>query len=914
MMNKILSLGLLLLMGATCNARVTLADREARQQIVQSIRSRVYTQVLDNGMTVICYCTPNTNSAVVAAKVDVGCRHEEAHEWGLAHILEHMWYKGTKHYPEGMIDRLVRLYGMQSGADSNAHTAPDHTFYYFRSDSANWKVFADVIADGLQNLDVRPSALTSELGAISQEVKFATRDQNTLDIVDFVPLNNPYSHNIIGYKEEILAYTADQVMAFYNKHYTPEKITFMVCGNVDPVSVFDYARTTFAGFDRVSSAPTTPLAEPLPFYAGFSATTKTVYHPQQFRRYQYMWLTPAQNTIDHAALSYVAYAIDRRLEQKWVDENGWCMGVEYQKCGFDYLGQYSITITPKEEFYDLDYDAMLAVEINDVIQNGVSDDEFAGMYQYSMRKMANYAENPISLLNKWALTSLRGTDVFTQFCIKEEYLQNVTQDAIKEAAYNYLRPFLMSKEIMLPIPEGERVAWQELQAAVVAHEQALLAKRMRSDEEIVLGEGALPEPTALPERPSLGFASFVLSNGMTVYWRQEPVSPRCAFSLVINNDEAVARSLGVAKKEFAKTVWDTMLLHGTDTYSKKEFDDVCQAAGITITSSGSASSLTVTAFNYNFEKGLELLRLALDKPVLPEEILARKKQEFLEYMAQRKNDVDHQLTQYLIANLYKQWPWKFTEDEEKANLDAITMDDIRDVISLVRDPSRVVGVMTGNFDSTTAQALAEKYLGSLADRSTLTISDVDVAPITNVVAGHVEVANERAKVLALRISCPANASDAPALEILSEYLMEIVYNLRERTGLFYAGWGFVVRGTQAIPGRVCMTAWAVPGSVARLQDELISLLRAVYATNFDDVAVQSLKAECLHKRSKYVFTPLSVIKEASNALIQGTSLDYEREFDERIAAVTTEQLNDVVQRYFDPATWSFITVGSTVVQ
>ncbi|MDQ5890366.1 MAG: zinc protease [Candidatus Dependentiae bacterium] len=893
-------------MSTHCVAVVTQADRDARKAIVQSIKDRVAVNTLDNGLTVLSFYAPNTNKVSVGGLVDAGNRHEKSSEWGIAHILEHMFFKGSKNFPEGTLDKLTTNFGMRIGRDFNAATWSDHTFYSFDSDAANWQIFGDVIADRFQHLEINPSALSSELGAILQELKLRERDQDLLRYGIFFPQNHPYNHRSIGYKEEIIAFTPEQIVSFYERFYTPDRMTFFVCGNVNPADVLAYAQKAFGEFNRKATEPFVEV-ETLPFYAGFSSTEKKVYHSQLNRKYQYAWIGAKIGTVEAAGLSAISYALKRRLTQKWVDSNGWCLSVNFEQYALECIGYFAIAIEPKEEFYGLDYDTMLAAELADIMANGLTDEEFTGMYHDGMRDLATFAENPSELLNRLSMTSMLHADVFTYFCREEELAQNITQDDIQQAAAAYLRPILMSTEKRMPLPAEERGAWQALQQGLLAHEKALVASRLRTDGILPFDASVLPMPTALPEKPMLGFESFVLSNGMTVYWRQEPVSPRAVFSLVVHNNEQVGLMLGAAHKGFAKSNWNGLLLHGTDRYSKKEFEDLCDCSGVSIESS--SSSLTVTALDYNFEKGLELLRLALDKPQLPIDILERKKADALEVIVQQQNNLSYQLAQYLTKTLYHDWTWKFLEAEEKQHIAATTMDDISGMISVLRDPSKVVGIMTGNMGREAACALAETYFGSLSAQSAVQTQSVEIPKVADTASGHVEVANERSWVFCARILDTGLSLDDAVCAVLNDYLAASVWKIRESTGLFYGGQGRVSRGTLLLPGAVEIIILATATTTERLLAEVRTLVTTIYENGLDDATVQSLKASRLHARGTYIFTPQAVVAEAATAVAQGLPLDFERDFDEQVAAVTTEQVNAVIKKLFDPATWSFISVG-----
>ena len=126
---------------ATLLSTPSLSDQIVREELLSNLKSRIYQYRLDSGLRVICIQATNTNMVRVGSYVEVGSSHEEPTEWGMAHILEHMVFKGTLTRKEGELDKLCNRFGMQTGRDYNAHTSFDHTFYYFDTDQANWHVF-----------------------------------------------------------------------------------------------------------------------------------------------------------------------------------------------------------------------------------------------------------------------------------------------------------------------------------------------------------------------------------------------------------------------------------------------------------------------------------------------------------------------------------------------------------------------------------------------------------------------------------------------------------------------------------------------------------------------------------------------------------------------------------------------------
>ena len=138
----LLTVGLLvLLLGGPAAFPLNQAGMIVRQELLANLSSRIQSRRLPNGMNIVCMPAENTNEVTVGAFVLVGSADEDPTEHGLAHILEHMVFKGTKTRKEGHLDRLAARFGMRLGVDYNAITSHDATLYYFASDEKNWQVF-----------------------------------------------------------------------------------------------------------------------------------------------------------------------------------------------------------------------------------------------------------------------------------------------------------------------------------------------------------------------------------------------------------------------------------------------------------------------------------------------------------------------------------------------------------------------------------------------------------------------------------------------------------------------------------------------------------------------------------------------------------------------------------------------------
>ena len=176
-------------------------------------------------------------------------------ERGYAHLLEHMVFKGTERMKEGDIDSIARKYG----ASFNAFTSQDMTSYYFEVDKNNWKVFLDVIADCMKNVQFNQEHLSSELHAVIQELKMY-KDSHVRRIIAEImnlsfPAHHPYHHPIIGYKEDLTSVSADKLRTFYEKYYHPERATLLVMGDINFDEVMKEVKERFGDIFHAAMTP-----------------------------------------------------------------------------------------------------------------------------------------------------------------------------------------------------------------------------------------------------------------------------------------------------------------------------------------------------------------------------------------------------------------------------------------------------------------------------------------------------------------------------------------------------------------------------------------------------------------------------------------------------------------------------------
>ncbi len=188
--------------------------------------------VLPNGLVLL--TVTRENSPIVASLLmyRAGSLYEPAGKTGLAHLTEHMMFRGTRARPQGWIDRLTG----QLGGTNNAMTTCDHALYYFVLPSEHWATPLEIEADRMFHCEFGPEAFETERRIAVEERMMLDDDPETLvyEAVDTLAFDrHPYQYPVVGLTSDIKGLTQDDLQGFYADRYRPEEAVLAVVGGLE---------------------------------------------------------------------------------------------------------------------------------------------------------------------------------------------------------------------------------------------------------------------------------------------------------------------------------------------------------------------------------------------------------------------------------------------------------------------------------------------------------------------------------------------------------------------------------------------------------------------------------------------------------------------------------------------------------
>lgn len=204
-----------------------------------------YEAVLSNGLKMIVKEDHRSPTAVHMVWYRAGSMDETSATTGVAHVLEHMMFKGTLGVPAGEFSKRVAA----AGGRDNAFTSRDYTAYFQIVPKAALPEMMALEADRMHRLRVSSKEFDPEIKVVMEERRLRTEDNprslvaEALYAVAFTA--SPYRWPIIGWMQDLRNMTWMDAQAWYQLWYTPANAVLVVVGDVDHRQVFDWARKTY---------------------------------------------------------------------------------------------------------------------------------------------------------------------------------------------------------------------------------------------------------------------------------------------------------------------------------------------------------------------------------------------------------------------------------------------------------------------------------------------------------------------------------------------------------------------------------------------------------------------------------------------------------------------------------------------
>lgn len=215
---------------------------------------------LPSGLRIIVVPMKNTSAVTSMVFVKAGSRYERKEENGISHLLEHLFFEGTKKRPDVAIKReLDRI-----GAVNNAYTSFDHTAYYVKADGKFFDLSMDVLSDMYLNSVFRPASIEKERRVVVEEIRMYNDTPRKHVWDNFYKLlypNNALGWPITGPEKTVLSMKRNNFISYMERFYSAHNTIIVIAGNVSERQAVDTVKKYFKTIPKGKQTALDPVIE-----------------------------------------------------------------------------------------------------------------------------------------------------------------------------------------------------------------------------------------------------------------------------------------------------------------------------------------------------------------------------------------------------------------------------------------------------------------------------------------------------------------------------------------------------------------------------------------------------------------------------------------------------------------------------
>ncbi|MHB1557172.1 MAG: M16 family metallopeptidase [Isosphaeraceae bacterium] len=872
---------------------------------------------LDDGLRVLLFPDATRPKVTVNLTVLVGSRHEGYGETGMAHLLEHMLFKGTPTHPN--IPAAMK----EHGAEFNGSTWLDRTNYYetLPASDANLEYAIRLEADRMINSPIRAEDLASEFSVVRNEFESGENSPRRVLSQRMMAVAyewHNYGKSTIGNRTDIERVPADSLRAFYKQYYQPDNAVLVVAGRFDEKKALEYIQRYFGPIPRPErKLRATYTEEP----AQDGERYVTLRRVGSFALVGVDYHIPAGPHPDFAAIQILGQILDAepsgRLYKALVETHKAAnVGVSAEALHDPGTLDIMASVETKERAtLDSVRDVIYSV-IDGVAHSGVTQEEVDRARRSILkgRELALLDPNEIAIeLSEWAAQG-----DWRLFFLHRDRIEKVTREQVKEVAAKYLTPNNRTVGYFLPTTKPERTPIPETPELA-----SLLRDYKGRQAESSAGEQFDVSPEAIEarvQRPEpIGGVKVALLPKKT---RGRSVELR--LTLHYGNAENLK-----GFREAAQFLPELMT-RGTRSMSRQQIQDELDknladlgagSGGRMGGASAGGITFTIETKRPNLVAVLEILRQILREPTLPESEFEVLRRESLAGIEQGRTEPQvlgiNRLQRALAPYPADDVRYVPTIDERLERVKALKLDQIRRLYADYLGADHGELAIVGDFEPSEVLPILARTLDGWKSRKPYARIENPIPPGLTPVHDTIETPDKANAVYFAGLLAPVQDTDPdyPALMAGNSVLggsglsSRLADRLRQKDGLSYGAASMF--SANSIDRRASLMIMAIYNPKNRdkvmrgVQEELDRLLREGVAP----AELARARAGLLKQQAVTRSNDGELASMLASELYLGRTMQFEAELERKLAALSADTVNAALRKVVDPKQLSIVTAG-----
>lgn len=861
---------------------------------------------LDNGLRVLLFPDQTKETVTVNVTYHVGSKHENYGETGMAHLLEHLVFKGSPKHKD------IPAELSSHGARPNGTTWTDRTNYFetfsATEENINWALSME--SDRMVNSFIAKKDLDSEMTVVRNEFE---RGENSPFRITLQKMSaaaymwHNYGKSTIGAKADLENVPIDRLQAFYKMYYQPDNATLIVAGKFVEAEMLELVNKYFAAIpkpDRVIR----PLYTAEPAQDGEKSVT--IRRVGDVKMTGAAYHIPAGSHEDYAAIDILSQVLgdtpSGRLHKALVEEK-----LASRVFGFNFQWQepglaiYFAEVDKKSDLSKAS-DVMVAV-LEDLNSQPITDEEVERAKRTILKNIElsfNSSERIALNLSEWL-----GMGDWRLYFLHRDRIEQVNTADVQRVANSYLQRNNRTAGYFIPTDTPQRV---EIPAIASVND---MVKGYKGRAKIAAGEVFEPTFDNIDSRT----IETQLSNGTELSLLSKKTRGE---SVVVSIKMSVGTEKSLQNLGIVGNATSVMLMRGTSELSRQEIQDEFDKLKAQVLVTGGADWLVanITTTKENLPSALRLMHKVLSDPGFD-------KTEFEQYKSTLKVDIEKNLQdpQRLAFNEYgrKQNPYEKGHPHYRRtfqeSLDALNDLKLTDLSAFHKSfyggNYMNIGVV-GDFDQKQIKTELETLFGNWNAKSAYErVQD----PYKKVTAGPSDFDTpdkENATfVAAIMLPVGENNDDAPALE-LGNYIFgggflnsRLATRLRQKDGLSYGAGSFITMNSR--DSKATMGAYAIcaPQNLAKVEIGFKEELSRMLKDGFSDEEIASAKSGLLQGKKVSRAQDRELVGTLRRNLVVDRTMQWNKSYEAKLAALTADDVKRVLNKYLNLENFSIIKAG-----
>jgi zinc protease len=860
---------------------------------------------LANGLTVLLFPDASKPTTTVNVTYEVGSAYENYGETGMAHLLEHLMFKGTPARGNIMTELGKR------GMSFNGNTSWDRTVYFesftASDESLDWALAME--ADRMVSSYIRKSDLDTEMTVVRNE--FESGENNPQNVLYEKMLGSAfewhnYAHTAIGARSDIENVNIERLQAFYRMYYQPDNAVLIVAGKFAPEPTLDLIAKYFGSIPK-PTRKLPPIYTVEPVQDG--ERTVTLRRVGNAKYVAMMFHTVRGAHPDYTATDALGELLTitpaGRLYKALVETKKATAVEVWQEAQKDPGTITFFAEVPENDSVEPARAAMLAT-LENIRKEPITEAEVARV----RAKAANYYDEVIADPQKLglALSEAIALGDWRLFFIQRDRYRTVTAADVQRVALDYLKPSNLTLGEFIPDAKPDRAP------VPPTVDLAAMVKDYKGDAAATAGETFDASTTNLDARTQ----RVTLPGGMKVALLAKKTRGESVhFALTLR----FADEKSAFGKETVGDLTGGMLMRGTTKHTRQEIEDTLDRLRAKVDMNGNETSASASGTTYRKElpDTLRLVAEALRTPSFPAAELDKLKREATTALESSRTDPQQIASRALKrnGNPYPKGDPRYTPtlDEEIADVKPVTPEALAQFHKDFYGASNAELAIVGDFDAEQMRALVAELFGNW--KSPAAYARVPTPLVPNKPGDLKFETPDKANAFLLgREAFALNDTnpDYPAL-LLADYLFgqspssRVWERLRQKEGLSYGAGSFLRVGSFEPNSSLGVYAIFAPQNLDKVRQGYAEEMQKALASGFTDVEVKNGKDALLQERALSRTQDGSVAGELTRQAYLNRTWAFSGSVDAVIATLTPADVGAVLRKYLTPDQLAFAFAG-----